>query len=1092
MPRINEQCRQRILDAADVHDVIGEFVQLKRRGTGYEACCPFHNERTPSFKVNVSRNIWKCFSCGKGGDAVAFLMEHQGMTYPQALEWIARKFNIELRYDAHEMTDEQKNRERHRESLFAAINAMQEFFVEQFNASTPEAAAARAYAYGRWGEDFCREYGIGYAPKGSMPFMEAMKSRCVEETFLVEMGYVAVNEESKSKYAQFRDRLMIPIRDRMGRVCAYTARRMNDNSDIAKYINSCNSAVFTKENCVFGLRDAVRNARLAKQFLLVEGGPDVLKLHSLGITNTVAALGTAWTESHFQQLKGIAQSVCFIPDSDPAKDGEFGAGFKAVFRAGEIALSLGMEVWVKEIPSDGEKADPDSFISSREVLAGLEEQNFVLWYARKLFGRNLPPSAQRESVQTVSRLVALIDDKITHDSILSALPDIHGKSKLWKDAVKEAGMRRKKAAEEAASTDLSFEEKTMRRFGIIAQKGKYYVAGKDEQLLRISNFTLTPIFHIKSQDNAIRIFRIVNEFGDEDAIELRQEELVSLPRFMKRIENLGRFMWLGKGEHLNQLKEYLYAITRTCEQVTMLGWNPENEFFAFGNGIFTGDSWIEVDELGLVNYANKTFYLPAFSDMHRHNQAAFRFERDFIHRPDSAISMNEFLNKIIAVFGDNAKVGFAFVIAALFRDIIYPIKDSFPILNLFGPPNSGKTALATSLMSLLHPVSEPPKLFNTTIPSINMMLSRAVNTVEVLDEYKNDLDDRKIELLKGIWGGKGQVKMDIETKKIVDTDISCSVIICGQEQPTKDSALFTRVIYLTYMRSEFSQEERTRFRELKELTHRRNSHITLELLRLRPHFEKRFHENYGACCDEITDKLAGVSVKDRIFDNWLIPLAAFRTVETLIDVPFSYRDLFDITLRGMKCQDAMVKKKSEIADFWKLFAALYKNGKLIDGSHFRIRNCRRFKPLGKGAREMDFGVQKLVLYVDYDAVVQVLSSKSGIGAMGAKVDLNTLESYLTMSAQYIGKQQVRLVDLNTQGMPNVAYESSASGAQQKVTMGIRRTAMCFDYAHMQSEFDISLESIKMTEAEALAEEMDEDDTPPQTPQQKPASPQLPF
>lgn len=1056
MPRITRQCKERILDAADIQSVVGDFIHLKRQGNNLVACCPFHGEKTPSFHVNAARNRYHCFGCGRDGDATQFLMEKEGMSFNQALEWLAKRFNVEIRYENSEETKEQREESKRREELLNVVTYIQRFFVENFNRNED----AKKYAYGRWGEEFCKEYGIGYAPRGNADFFEFIRRHGIEEKDLTELGYIGYNSENGQRYAFFRERITIPIRNRGGRIVGFTARYIGNNADIAKYLNSRESSLFHKNEIIFGLPDAIKVARVKNRFYLVEGGPDVLKLQSLGIHEAVGALGTAWNANHFRELTKIASQVCFIPDSDPPKgEDKYGAGFKAVMRAGKIALDLGMDVTVKELPTEpGEKADPDSYINSKEKLLEIEEQNFVMWYARKLFKnqdgtkRAMTLADEREAVKKIASLVASIDDGYIKDSVRSALPDVFGRPTQWKEAIKEASRKRKAEAEEADIKNFDEDERRRREAGIVIKNGAYHVAGK-EDLKRICNFTMRPIFHIKSNDNATRIYRIKNSFGDEDAIELTQEEMVSLPKFKKRIENLGRFIWLAKAEELDKMKEYLYSITKTCEQIHQMGYNQEHDFYAFGNGIFTGERFIPVDDLGLVSLEGKNYYLPAFSEMHRHNKQFFSFELDFIHKPETSITLHDFVSKLVQVFGDNAKIGFAFLVAAVFRDIVYAVKDCFPILNLFGPPNSGKTALGTALMALFHPVTEPSKLANTTIPSMNMMLSRISNAVEILDEYKNELDLRKMEILKGVWGGKGQTKMNIEIKKIEDTSLTAALILCGQEMPTKDPALFTRVVYLPFSRSEFSLEEKRNYNELKEMTHKRNSHLLIELLKLREQFKQHFHEVYATTLSEVMARLDGYTMKDRIMDNWIVPLAAFRTVETLIDVPINYKDLFDITLRRMKAQNEMVRKKSELADFWKLFSSLHMNGRIIDKAHFRIKAEKYFKP-AKG-KQVNFDVPRMILYVNYPSVEQVIANRAGLGGTASRIDLPTLQPYLEMSNHYIGRKQMRMAKLNYLG--NV---ESISMGETSATLETIVYVMAFDYQMLKDEFEISLETLK--------------------------------
>ncbi|MCH5234751.1 MAG: DNA primase [Muribaculaceae bacterium] len=1053
MPRITSQCKENIINNSDIEKVIRDYgYVLKKQGNNLVTCCPFHGERTPSFNINPERNTYYCYGCKRHGDAVQFVMEKEGISFPEALVLLAKRYNVELRYESSEETKEQREESKRREELRNVVNYLQQFFIQ----SLDKYKDAQEYAFGRWGEKFCKEYGIGYAPRKSAELFEFMRKHGIDEQDLLELGYIKENEGSR--FAFLRERITFPIRDRWKRIIGFTARDIAKEPSPAKYMNSKDSIIFHKKDIVFGLSEAIKSAKLKNRFILVEGGPDVLKLHSLEIYEAVAALGTAWNKEKFDQLAKVANTICFIPDTDvvkPESNDEFPPGFKSVMEAGKLALDLGFDVYVKEIPSeDGKKQDADSYIDSMAKFRELEEEHFILWYARKLFkDKKLSPSEEKSRVKLISDLVASSDDSYYKNRAQLGLPEIFGRKKSWKDSIEEASIRRRAAAQEADSKNYTEEEKMRRMAGIIIKNGQFYSVGKKDEMDRISNFTMKPIFHIKSNDNATRIYRITNSFGDEDAIELTQEEMVSLPKFKKRIENLGRFIWLGKAEQLDQMKEYLYSITKTCEQINQMGYNQEHDFYAFGNGIFTGDRFVPVDDLGLVSIEGKNYYLPAFSDMHRNNKQFFSFELDFIHKPETSITLHDYVSKLVQVFGDNAKIGFAYLIASVFRDIVYAVKDCFPILNLFGPPNSGKTALGTALMALFHPVNEPSKLANTTIPSMNMMLSRVSNAVEILDEYKNELDLRKMEILKGVWGGKGQTKMNIEIKKIEDTALTAALILCGQEMPTKDPALFTRVVYLPFSRTEFSLDEKRNFKELKEMTHKRNSHLLIELLKLREQFKEHFNEVYGATLSEVMARLDGYTMKDRILDNWIVPLAAFRTVETLIDVPVSYKDLFDITIKRMKAQNEMVRKKSELADFWKLFSSLYMNGRIIDKAHFRIKAEKSFKP-AKG-KQVNFDYPRMILYINFASVEQVIASRSGLGGTASRIDMPTLQPYLEMSNHYIGRKQMRMAKLNPLGNLESVSDGTTSANLESIVY-----VMAFDYKMLKDEFEISLETLK--------------------------------
>ncbi len=228
-------------------------------------------------------------------------------------------------------------------------------------------------------------------------------------------------------------------------------------------------------------------------------------------------------------------------------------------------------------------------------------------------------------------------------------------------------------------------------------------------------------------------------------IELKESELCSLSNFQQKVGSLGNYVWLAKIDKLNRVKEYLYSKTDTAERIRKLGWNAAEGFFAFGNGIFFASAFNAVDDLGIVRGINgKAFYIPATSKIYLNNPEIFQFERLMVHENRNGIKLHDYVGRLMEVFGENASVAFCYLLATLFRDIIFRRTRHFPILNLFGEKGTGKTTLATSLQSFfLHGV-DPPNLGVTSVPAMNDRVSQAVNILAVLDEYKNDLDIRKI------------------------------------------------------------------------------------------------------------------------------------------------------------------------------------------------------------------------------------------------------------------------------------------------------------------------------------------------------------
>lgn len=1082
MARISEETVGRVHDAARIAEVVGETVQLRRYGAGLMGCCPFHSERTPSFYVNPARNRYICFGCGEKGSPADFIMKTQNVGYPEAVERLARRYNIEVVYDS-EQTEEQRQAAHRREVLLAALNATQEFFVAQLAGDTPEASAARQYAYNRWGEQFCREFGLGLAPQKSSVYLDYVRRQCIPEDALKELGLIATGE--RGDYAFFYNRLTIPIRDRLGRVIAFTARYMGDDyrqRGTGKYINSTTSLLFKKDATLFGIDVARRSIRKAgESVVVVEGAPDVMRLQSVGVPQAVAPLGTALCEKHLEQIADICKEVCFIPDSDPPKGKAEGAGVQAVMRSGTLALKAGLSVSVREIPrtteedEQGTKHDPDSYIRSRDDFDALEAVPFVVWLARKRFAA-VEEQQKMDVLREVAALLAGMDDKIKVDYyVTEELSRLFGKVAHWRSAIKEA---QRLAATPRESTDKPDErEQGLRhKFGIIVRNNMYYSPDKDGDLSRWSNFVLRPVFHVKNTGNARRVFRIINEYGQEEAVELRQAELNALPKFQTKIGSLGNYVWKAKQEQLNTLFEYLYAITDTADEVECMGWNARERYYAFANGLFINDKWMPANDIGIVKANGKCYYLPALSKMYAHDEGAFDFERMFEHRPGNGATLRDFVQMVVDVFGDGGKVGFAYVLAAMFRDYIKGQLGYFPILNLFGRKGTGKTALAVALSSFFYTIkNDPPKLATATVPSMAYMLSHAQNAVIVLDEYKNDLDLRRLELIKGAWGGVATTKMNMEDDmRIKSVPVHSGVIVCGQDLPTRDVAIYSRCIHVAYSRVEFTQGEKDRFDMLRDAKNRGNTHLTMQILRHRDSFTENYRAMFTSCRNELLDHLAAEQVEDRIFNNWVVPLAAFRTLEAYIDVPFNYMELFDICLRGIRSQNSQVRKNSEIAEFWKLLDAQHMQGLVHEKAHFVIKYQTRFRGLGK-AEAMEFGASHPVIYLNFPAVTGLFNQRPGISGATFKIDTASLDSYLRNSPQYLGLKQQRFNVLQANGTPDFILENN-----EKRLRSVRPKAMCFDYAMLKDAFDLNLETLLTRENDY---EPDEDDAPPQLEQQ---------
>jgi DNA primase len=347
---INSETINKIMDAARIEEVVGDFVALKKRGTSLIGNCPFHNEKTPSFNVSVTKGIYKCFGCGKGGDAVHFIMDHEKYSYPEALKFLANKYNIPVE----ETVQSPQNIEAQnaREALYIVSQFASGFFADQlWNASEGRAVGLSYFKERGFREDVIKKFELGYSPDSWDALINAAKGAGHKEAYLESTGLVVKNDKGKL-YDRFRGRVMFPIHNFTGRVIGFGGRTLKTDKNVPKYVNSPESDIYHKSNVLYGLYHAKKAVRDLDNCYLVEGYADVLSAHQAGVENVVASSGTSLTTEQIRLIGRFTQNVTMLYDGDAA-------GIKASLRGLDMILEEGLNVKVVNFP-DGH--DPDSYM----------------------------------------------------------------------------------------------------------------------------------------------------------------------------------------------------------------------------------------------------------------------------------------------------------------------------------------------------------------------------------------------------------------------------------------------------------------------------------------------------------------------------------------------------------------------------------------------------------------------------------------------------------------------------------------------------------------------------------------------------------
>ena len=1038
-----------------IRDVVSEYATLQPSAGRFKCCCPIHNEKTPSFFLDPNRNTWHCFGgCGEGGDTISFIQKKEKLSFIEAVRFLADKYHIPIEEDSHEQTAEEQEQSKQREAMLAAYVHVQRYYVRNIHNQDDEARTAYEYACNRWGTEFVEETGIGYSYNAWDGLLKHAGSASLSTALLHEMGLIRHSDKQNSDYDFFRGRIMIPIRDRYNRIIGYTARTMSDNEDVPKYLNTTNNTLYQKSQSIFGIHQAWTAAAKEGKFYLVEGAPDVLRLQSIGINNAVAPLGSDWTTDQLTLLKRYASTLCLLPDADRVKVSEhYGVGIKKVMVAGRNAMERGFKVTIREIPlgADGQENDPDSYCKSRIIFEDLQEEDFVVWYAEKRVLDAGDAQVSISIVDDIAGVVALCEKEHERNMYIDKLIKLVPGRATWSKAIRAAVKNRNAATLKSNSTPSN--QDLLEKYGFQQIGNRYVSLSAEGKMTYWSNFVLRPLFHIRDMQNAIRIFELTNTVGHTEIIELKQEDLTSMQKFSQRIEGLGNYIWMAPSNRLTQLKTYLYENTDTATRIDQLGWQSAG-FYAFGNGIFANGNWYPVDEYGIVRlpeHGNQ--YLPSSSVIYKKDTQLFQFERSFVHHNWSTVTLQDYVSQLISVFGDNAKVGFSFLLATLFRDVIVAQTKSFPILNIFGPKGSGKSELGHSLMSFYICENTPPNIQNSTLPALADAVAQCANALVHLDEFKNTVDLDKREFLKGLWDGAGRNRMNMDKdKKREVTKVNSGVIVTGQEMATADIALFSRFIFLSFPKSEFSPEAKKRFDKLKDIRKLGCSHLTLEILKYRPQFEAGFREAYQKVANDVQEELSKVTVEDRIRNNWLVPLSAFYVLAPMLKLPFTYHDLLNIVTKGIINQNSQTKKNNELAAYWDVINFLRNDGQIAYNGDYCVKYETDLKTRDK--ETWHFGTAKRVLYMKIKQTAE-LYTLQGKRTGEPLLPKTSLEYYLENSSAYLGKKVVRFKDI-IHGI--VQYDSiqGADGSVRTVQKSHTEQAYCFDYDKLVELYDINL------------------------------------
>ena len=559
---IDRETIERIMNTAKVEEVVGDFVSLRKRGVNMIGLCPFHNEKTPSFTVSPSKNLWKCFGCGKGGKPVHFIMEHEQLSYYEALRWLAKRYHIEFK--ERELTDEEKREESIRESMFVINQYALQYFTETLhNSEEGKAIGLNYFRHRGLRDETIKKFCLGYSLERRDSFAKTAIAAGYNPDIIAKTGVCYSTEDGRLQ-DRFWGRVIFPVHTISGKVVAFGGRVLQTNAKAAKYVNSPESEIYHKSDHLYGLYFAKQAIMQKDRCILVEGYLDVISMYQAGIQNVVASSGTSLTTGQIRLIHRFTSNVTLLYDGDKA-------GIKASIRGIDMLLEEGMNINVVLLP-EGE--DPDSYAqshSTEEVEEYIERNkvDFIKFKTNLLLDEvGEDPIKRAGLIGDVVKSIAVVPNDILRSEYIKKCSDMLNVSEQL--LVKETAKIRRARAEEAQKRT----ESSNRNSGESATAGTDDPAPVDEfQQNIINSYSNNPLHH---KEKAIIQFMLKN---GAKLLQVPESKIDNTPSFTETVISHLYYSFEADGIEFSH-PLYKKIFQEAAEHAVDLEFNPENHFIA--------------------------------------------------------------------------------------------------------------------------------------------------------------------------------------------------------------------------------------------------------------------------------------------------------------------------------------------------------------------------------------------------------------------------------------------------------------------------------------------------------------------------------
>lgn len=1020
---INADTIKTIKEQADIKDILQELgFSLNAKNA---MPCPIHGGKDNNF--TVKNGIGTCWSScgGQHWDAVGFLMDYKDMTYPEAIQFIANIYKIPVQYqqgeNAKRAIAKAKKEHEAKEVMYiinenvnnAYFGRVHRYFIENQKrkekhiiCSNPNLDFTRSLSL-----ETLAKFEISIAPDDWQFMTKYAENNHLDKNKMLEMGILAKSEGGKI-YDFFRGRVIIPIHNHQGKIVGFTGRKplMDDNKKNPKYKNSPESLIYQKKAILYGLYQNMKAIKKAGEALLIEGNMDVVGLYNFEVRNAVATGGTALTFAQARLLKKYTDNVTIIMDGDEA-------GINAMRRAIPILTSAGLNVKIALLPT-GE--DPDSFIRKQQkkgwdYFLETESQIAVEWIAREEYGDGSDPYAVDIAIKETVNVISKMKEKSLREKFSGRVAKI---LKVNASTIKEEvdTIVKREIAKKVDEEFKQFNEEQRRDillYGFYEENNAYYKKDPtDYKGKKISNFTVKPLFLVKSQENK-RLFEITNEHGETELIVENTKVLVSVDNFRSAVENVGDFIFDGDKHDFMRIKRKIYVQMTTAIQLNVLGHHPDG-FWAWANGLFSYKDlqFHECDEYGIVEYDNKTYYLPALSIVNeKHDESEedeFEDEKAFYYQP-SKYTFEDWSTQFVKVHGDNGKIGFMYYFTMLYRDYIFKKFLQFPHINGVGPTGSGKSFMMWSIVQMFGKRVNPFMLKSGTDVAFFNRWTRFRNGFAWHDEYFNDIAPERVQYLKYASDGTGRERGQKTSNRSLRSQVLPAIGITGQDFPTIDPALFNRCINLAYSKADFTNEERKEGETLVTMQNTNSlSGLTSEIAAKREIVISKFDFTFDAIYTKLKKEVEDYNdLPTRLLRSNVILLSVFKILSEEFTMPFDFKDAYEVIKKNMLRQANMLGESSEVNEFFDVFKSLLDVGVILKDRHFKIWTTQKATVVisnkSKATTQKTFDFPKELFCLSIHKVHPLYLEASKKQGRKKTQDKATLQHYLRTVPGYVGE-----------------------------------------------------------------------------------------